>query len=42
LKGSSKRVIKIPWSSFLALSPRACLPVVHGRRLRKPRITGVR
>ncbi len=30
LKGSSKRVIRIPWSTFLALSPRACLPV-HGR-----------
>src|SRR6201996_4479198 len=26
LNGSSNRVIKIPWSSFRARSPRACLP----------------
>lgn len=26
LKGSSKRVISMPWSSLRALSPRACLP----------------
>jgi hypothetical protein len=26
LKGNSKRVIKMPWSIFRALSPSACLP----------------
>ena len=28
LNGSSKRVIRIPWSSFRALSPKACFPVI--------------
>lgn len=31
LKGSSKRVIRMPLSSLRALSPSACLPVNHER-----------
>lgn len=32
LKGSSKRVIRIPWSILRALSPRACFPAI-GREM---------